>query len=158
MKKETASKRYTFTLGNNESCMTASMRIMELSENKDKNTLADVSKAFSVDKLNTDFFNRYKEFYTLFYNKLCENKKWAIEVFGIPEEKVNEEATRKPIRDFVKKMMGRMYILITTNVSDFISEYFSSFFTKEGLDGLSYWAIGMEGWRQRVYAQSLQRF
>jgi hypothetical protein len=111
LKKETAPKRYTFTLGSNESCTTASMRILELRENKDKNTLADISKAFSVDKLNTDFFNRYKEFYTLFYNKLCENPKWAVEVFGIPKEKVNEEAARKPMRDFIKKMMGRIVFL-----------------------------------------------
>ncbi len=110
-KRETAPKRYTFTLGNNESCTTASMRILELRESRDKNTLVDVSKAFSVDKLNTDFFNRYKEFYTLFYNKLCENKKWAVEVFGIPEEKVDDETARKPIRDFVKKMMGRIVFL-----------------------------------------------
>ncbi len=56
LKKETAPKRYTFTLGNNESCTTASMRILELRESKDKNTLADVSKAFSVDKLTKEFY------------------------------------------------------------------------------------------------------
>lgn len=108
---QTAPKRYTFTLGQNESCTTASMRLLELSTTKENNTLKDVSKAFNVEKLNKDFFNRYKDFYKLFYTQLSENSEWSTKVFGIPKEDINNEPAKKPIRDFVKKMMGRIVFL-----------------------------------------------
>ena len=58
--KETAPKRYTFLLGENEPCTTAAMRLHELVK-KQTVYLTDVTDAFSVERLNKDFFNGYKE-------------------------------------------------------------------------------------------------
>ena len=58
-KKETAPKRYTFLLGPNEPCTTAAKRLLELFDKKTKGSiyLADVTDAFSVERLNKEFFN-----------------------------------------------------------------------------------------------------
>ena len=91
--KATAPKRYTFLLGANEPCTTAANRLLELI-NKKKNGsvhLADVTEAFSVERLNKDFFKGYKEQYGKFLNYIGE------------QSKAN--------RDYVKKLLGRLVFL-----------------------------------------------
>ena len=91
--KATAPKRYTFLLGENEPCTTASIRLLELI-NKKKNGsvyLADVTEAFSVERLNKDFFKGYKDQYGKFLNYIGE------------QSKAN--------RDYVKKLLGRLVFL-----------------------------------------------
>lgn len=91
--KATAPKRYTFLLGANEPCTTAANRLLELI-NKKKNGsvyLADVTEAFSVERLNKDFFKGYKEQYFKFLDLIGK------------ESKDN--------RDYVKKLLGRLVFL-----------------------------------------------
>ena len=59
IKEETAPKRYTFLLGINEPCTTAASRILELIDKNSTGsvTLADVTEAFSVERLNKEFFS-----------------------------------------------------------------------------------------------------
>ncbi|MBQ4548307.1 MAG: Eco57I restriction-modification methylase domain-containing protein, partial [Bacteroidales bacterium] len=92
VKKETAPKRYTFLLGSNEPCTTAASRLMELANKKTYGSiyLTDVTDAFSVERLNKEFFNGYKAQYAKFL-KLLEDKKQH--------------------RDYVKKMLGRLVFL-----------------------------------------------
>ena len=92
VKKETAPKRYTFLLGKNEPCTTAASRLMELVNKKSSGSvaLADVTEAFSVERLNKEFFKGYKDQYAKFL-KLLEDKKQH--------------------RDYVKKMLGRLVFL-----------------------------------------------
>lgn len=88
--KETAPKRYTFLLGENEPCTTASIRLHELVK-KQTVYLTDVTDAFSVERLNKDFFNGYKERYLKFLKYL------------------NNDI--KENRDYVKKLLGRLVFL-----------------------------------------------
>jgi len=91
--KATAPKRYTFLLGENEPCTTASIRLLELI-NKKKNGsvyLADVTEAFSVERLNKDFFKGYKEQYFKFLDLIGKDS--------------------KENRDYVKKLLGRLVFL-----------------------------------------------
>ena len=92
VKKETAPKRYTFLLGKNEPCTTAASRLLELANKKTNGSiyLTDVTDAFSVERLNKEFFNGYKAQYAKFL-KLLEDKKQH--------------------RDYVKKMLGRLVFL-----------------------------------------------
>lgn len=111
--KETAPKRYTFLLGKNESCTTAAIRMLELAEKRKRGTiyLVDVTDTFSVEKLNDDFFNRYKKFYREFCLYIIDNENCRNSIFDIePKEELNHKLN-KPIRDFVKKMMGRIVFL-----------------------------------------------
>ena len=92
VKKETAPKRYTFLLGKNEPCTTAASRLIELANKKAYGSiyLTDVVDAFSVERLNKEFFNGYKAQYKKFVDTLSDTKKH---------------------RDYVKKLLGRLVFL-----------------------------------------------
>ena len=92
VKKETAPKRYTFLLGKNEPCTTAAIRLIELANKKMSGSvyLADVTDAFSVERLNKEFFNGYKAQYKKFSDTLSDTKQH---------------------RDYVKKLLGRLVFL-----------------------------------------------
>ena len=92
IKTETAPKRYTFLLGENEPCRTAAERLFELVSKKKTSSikLADVIDAFSVERLNKEFFAGYKAQYNKFLQQLSDNKQ---------------------NRDYVKKLLGRLVFL-----------------------------------------------
>ena len=91
-KTETAPKRYTFLLGENEPCRTATDRLYELISKKKNSSiyLADVTDVFSVERLNKEFFAGYKAQYAKFLQHLSDNKQ---------------------NRDYVKKLLGRLVFL-----------------------------------------------
>lgn len=91
-KTETAPKRYTFLLGENEPCRTAAERLFELISKKKTSSiyLADVIDAFSVERLNKEFFDGYKAQYKNFLKQLSKTKQ---------------------NRDYVKKLLGRIVFL-----------------------------------------------
>jgi len=56
VEKETATKRFTYLLGPNEACTTPALRFTQLA-GKDEAKLGDVIEAFSVERLNKEFFD-----------------------------------------------------------------------------------------------------
>lgn len=110
-KKETEPKRYTYLFGKGESCRTAADRFDKL---KGKPIyLNDLFDAFSVEKLNKDFFKSYKEFFEIFSNHLAANKNYRKIILGSTAEleKSWKDENAKPIRDFSKKLLGRIVFL-----------------------------------------------
>lgn len=110
-KKETEPKRYTYLFGKGESCRTAAERFDKL---KGKSVyLNDLFDAFSVEKLNKDFFKSYKEFFENFSDHLATNGEYRMILLGSPEvlEKGWEDPSAKPLRDFVKMLLGRIVFL-----------------------------------------------
>ena len=111
---ETSPRRFTFLLGPGETCKTAAGRLKEL-EGKDKLTLDELERAFSVERLNKDFFKRYKEFYERFTAHLLTADKAAATraAFGIPVliDPKEQDKADKPVRDFAKKLLGRLVFL-----------------------------------------------
>lgn len=111
---ETSPRRFTFLLGPGESCKTAAGRLKEL-EGKESITLEELERAFSVERLNKDFFKRYKEFYERFTAHLLssENAAATRKAFGIkPEDDPKkQDKDDKPVRDFSKKLLGRLVFL-----------------------------------------------
>ena len=63
---QTAPKRFTFLLGKNEPCRTASARLAEIMAKGHDLKLADVYNGFSIEKLSKEFFDRYQQHYTAF--------------------------------------------------------------------------------------------
>ncbi|KQS93021.1 N-6 DNA methylase [Chryseobacterium sp. Leaf394] len=112
---KTNPKRYTYLLGINEICTTAAKRLKELSTKKDgfDFKLEDVIEAFSVEKLNDEFFRRYKEQFHIFSNYLIEDEKIRYGVFGINKYEKQEDRidNELPIRDFTKRLLGRLVFL-----------------------------------------------
>lgn len=112
---KTNPKRYTYLLGENETATTAAKRLKELASKK--NTfdfeLKDVIDAFSVEKLTDEFFRKYKEQFNIFNNYLIEDSEIRYDIFEIDRnEKENEKlANELPVRDFTKKLLGRIIFL-----------------------------------------------
>ncbi|MBA4852002.1 Eco57I restriction-modification methylase domain-containing protein, partial [Emticicia sp. BO119] len=106
---ETAPKRYTFILGPNESCTTAAKRLTELKEKVATDGLKALIEAFSVEKLNKDFFKGYKEHYERFCRFL--NVQPDYRSILIDSEQSTQDKAEKPIRDFAKKLLGRIVFL-----------------------------------------------
>ena len=72
---ETASRRYTYLLGENESCTTAAERFHILHNLQHNMKIGDVLNAFNVDKITDDFFNTYKKLYLKLYDEIDRLKK-----------------------------------------------------------------------------------
>lgn len=105
-KTETHRKRYTYVLGPTESCTTAAQRFRTLAERQACAGVADVIEAFSVEKLSDEFFTAYKEHY----------KAFCLHLQGLPDAVRQrafgkDEKSDKLLRDFVKKLLGRLVFL-----------------------------------------------
>lgn len=111
-RRETAPRRYTFVLGPGEACTTAAGRLHALADKGKAATLADVVEAFSVERLNKEFFKRYREHYQQFVQYLVADD-IPQRIFGIARSKDADvyERALKPVRDFAKKLLGRLVFL-----------------------------------------------
>ena len=143
--KTTNAKRYTFLFGTSETCKTAAERFEVLSTEKEINFQTLVN-AFSVEKLSKAFFDEY----TLHYQNFCDylqESNYRKSVFNIsfPANATKEEKDKasKPIRDFVKKLLGRIVFLYfvqkkgwlgasDTNYSDGLGDFIKQLFNKSG--------------------------
>lgn len=111
VEQQTQAKRYTYVLGTPDTHKTAIDRLLGL--NPDALGLGDLFKAFSVEKLSSDFFKEYKLHYEAFVADLIANEQSRREfrehLFW--NKKVNEKVMQKAMRDFCKKLMGRIIFL-----------------------------------------------
>ncbi|MCB9310702.1 MAG: Eco57I restriction-modification methylase domain-containing protein [Lewinellaceae bacterium] len=112
IKGETKPKRYTYLLGSNEACTTPAKRMLVLADKKEKSevNINQLKEVFSVEALNKDFFKTYKAHYEKFWKYLAdeENPYRTKLVDAEKDDKVKQE---KPIRDFAKKLLGRIVFL-----------------------------------------------
>ena len=99
---KTEPKRYTYILGESESIRTAVERFERIINKGNKVSLDDVKEAFSVEKLSKTFFDEYKKHYDGF----C---KYMVSQPGISKTVFNGD--EKAIRDFSKKLLGRIVFL-----------------------------------------------
>ena len=114
----TDSKRYTFLLGPGQSCRTATDNFMALYEKRDTLEIKDIENAFNVEALSKEFFGKYKAQYEAFVNYMVAPVNGMRQYFidtdfdrtGMTAEKIRERE-EKPIRDYVKKLLGRIVFL-----------------------------------------------
>lgn len=143
--KTTHAKRYTYLLGPSETCKTAAERFESLSTEK-QITFQALVNAFSVEKLSKAFFDEY----TLHYQKFCDylqesNFRKSVFKITIPANATKEEKDKacKPIRDFVKKLLGRIVFLYfvqkkgwlgasDTNYKDGLTDFIKQLFKQSG--------------------------
>jgi hypothetical protein len=85
IRRETTPRRYTYVLGPNESCRTAAERFLQLSEKGLGATMNDVIEAFSVEKLNKEFFADFDVAFERVKSEIQKRNKW-------PEKVAKEEA------------------------------------------------------------------
>ena len=149
--KTTHAKRYTYLLGPSETCKTAAERFESLSTEK-QITFQALVNAFSVEKLSKAFFDEY----TLHYQKFCDylqesNFRKSVFKITIPPNATKEEKDKacKPIRDFVKKLLGRIVFLYfvqkkgwlgasDTQYKDGLTDFIKKLFKESGGDETFY--------------------
>ncbi|MCF8365979.1 MAG: Eco57I restriction-modification methylase domain-containing protein [Bacteroidales bacterium] len=102
IKVKTEPKRYTYILGEGESCRTAAERFAIITKKGNRTSLDDVKDAFSVEKLSKSFFDEYKKHYELFCDYMVSKPNIRQTIFNGDE---------KAIRDFNKKLLGRIVFL-----------------------------------------------
>ncbi|MEP2936364.1 MAG: N-6 DNA methylase [Gilvibacter sp.] len=101
---ETNPKKYTYIFGTPEEHRTALERLYNLEQSNFR--LEDFFEAFNVEPVSNNFFKEYKNFYLDFVNHLSSNVECR-KVFEI--EKTEDLA--KDIRNFVKRLLGRIVFL-----------------------------------------------
>jgi hypothetical protein len=142
---ETAPRRFTFLLGQGEPCRTAAARLAGVLERGNNLTLLDVEKAFSVEALSKEFFAKYNEHYDKFLAELTRPERisdtrarFCIPHCDSEEAQIKEE---KPIRDYAKKLLGRLIFL------HFLQKKGWMHFTAESAD----WSSGHRDFLNQYY-------
>ena len=112
---ETQSKRYTYVLGETETITTASQRFdWLLKQRQGAAWLLDIIKAFSVERISKEFFEKYHYFFEKFEEYMVDQTtyfKYFKKFIKEGTEKEKEEETERLIRNFVKKLFGRIVFL-----------------------------------------------
>ena len=119
-KESTDTRRFTYLLGEGHRSRTAIQQFEKLRDSA--LSLKDLTKAFSVDAVSDMFFKGYKEQYEdiIFYitgkRMVKVANKWKEQQEGIPCDTIMQEFAHfanpeKSVRDYVKKLMGRLVFL-----------------------------------------------
>ena len=119
-KESTDAKRFTYLLGEGHRSRTAIQQFETLRDSA--LSLKDLTKAFSVDAVSDMFFKEYKKNYEdiIFYvtgkRMIKVANKWEERQEGNPCEEIMQEFAafanpEKAVRDYVKKLMGRLVFL-----------------------------------------------
>ncbi|MBU2492383.1 MAG: Eco57I restriction-modification methylase domain-containing protein [Bacteroidetes bacterium] len=148
--KSTFAKRYTYLLGPSETCKTAAERFEILSV-ETKINLETIIKAFSVEKLSKAFFDEYTIHYEKFIDYLNKSN-FKKSVFNGDE---------KAIRDFTKKLLGRIVFLYFVqkkgwlgatdiNYKDGMPDFMIQLFNKSGRNDSFY-----PNWLSRLFFDTL---
>ena len=119
-KESTDTKRFTYLLGEGHRSRTAIQQFEKLRDSS--LSLKDLTKAFSVDAVSDMFFKGYKQQYEdiIFYitgkRMVKVANKWEERQEGEPNDYIMQQFAKFPnpekaIRDYVKKLMGRLVFL-----------------------------------------------
>lgn len=119
-KNETDTKRFTYLLGAGHRSRTAIKQFEDLKNSK--LMLDDLTKAFSIEALSDRFFKEYKENYENIIEYVTGKRmvkvanKWEEKVIHAPNDAIMNgfswfEDPEKAVRDYVKKLMGRIVFL-----------------------------------------------
>ena len=114
----TDSKRYTFLLGPGQSWRTATDNFMALYDKRASLGIKDIEDAFNVEALSKEFFGKYKAQYEAFVNYMVDPANGMRKNFidtdfdhtDMTADKIRDRE-EKPIRDYVKKLLGRIVFL-----------------------------------------------
>ena len=150
-KEVTEAKRYTFLLGPGQSCRTAAENFQKLIDKHGEINRDDIVAAFDVEALSDEFFKKYKSQYEQFVlfitckRIVIEKGKWVEKKVQDPHPVIYKEfgSDDKRVRDYVKKMLGRIMFLC--------------FLEKKGWLGVSPdndWGFGDKDFLMHLYRKS----
>ena len=154
-KESTDAKRFTYLLGEGHRSRTAIQQFEKLRDSS--LTLKDLTKAFSVDAVSDMFFDGYKKQYEDIIQYITGKRmvkvanKWEERQEGKSDEFIMQQFAHFPnpekaIRDYVKKLMGRLVFL--------------QFLQKKGWLGVksgAEWGSGDTEFIQNLFAQTADK-
>lgn len=154
-KESTDAKRFTYLLGEGHRSRTAIQQFEKLRDSS--LTLKDLTKAFSVDAVSDMFFKGYKQQYEdiIFFvtgkRMVKVANKWEERQEGKPNAYIMQQFAKfdnqeKAVRDYVKKLMGRLVFL--------------QFLQKKGWLGVpagAEWGTGDAEFIQNLFAQTADK-
>ena len=116
--KATAPKRYTYVFGYPDLLYKTPIERFAILQKKGI-TFENLMTAFSVEALSDEFFDKYREQYADFIQYITGKRfvksgsKWEEKKLGEPNDKLMQAFNHdeKKIRDYIKKMMGRITFL-----------------------------------------------
>lgn len=114
----TSPKRYTYVFGSNELLYKTPIERFRFLQEKGI-SFENLKTAFSVEALSDEFFDKYREQYADFIQYVTGKRfvkvgnKWEEKLLGEPDAALMQafNYNEKKIRDYVKKMMGRITFL-----------------------------------------------
>ena len=115
----TSSKRFTFLLGPGQHCRTATDNFQKLIDKRGSVEVKDIEDAFSVEALNKEFFDKYRQHYATFVEYITgkryvkQGSKWEERQVSEPNAQLQDQfcGDEKRVRDYVKKLLGRIVFL-----------------------------------------------
>jgi 23S rRNA G2445 N2-methylase RlmL len=111
-KEETLSaKRYSFLVGANEKAHTAKNQLLPLLQNIANNpTIAELEKAFSIEKVTDEFFEEYKKLFGKLYHHFDDSDQI---IYEIRKEKPELAEVKREdlLARFTKKLLGQIVFL-----------------------------------------------
>jgi len=102
----TPARRFSYLVGEGESCHTAQTRFLALLQDTDTDpTLAQIEEAFSVEAVTKEFFGKYAE--------LFGDINAALEKMAAKDKTIRDEFKAKGVNtvDFAKKLLGQIVFL-----------------------------------------------
>ncbi len=153
IKGETKPKRYTYLLGANEACTTPAKRMLVLADKKEKGevNINQLKEVFSVEALNKDFFKTYKAHYEKFWKYLADEEN-PYRTKLIDTEKEDKVKQEKPIRDFAKKLLGRIVFLHFLQKKGWMGVPSQLRITNDGITNEGDWVNGDANFMQNLFA------
>ena len=119
-------RRFSFLLGTDAKTKTPEQYLIgkgniriRTENSKTLSPWEDLKSRFSVEVLSDEFFERYREYYANFVQFVTgkrfvkQDNKWVEKCFSAPNEELMQifNGDEKKVRDYVKKMMGRITFL-----------------------------------------------
>lgn len=135
-------KRYSYLVGKHEANHTCKSQLSPiLQDDQLDTTLEEIEKAFSVDKVTKEFFDKYKELFFRLNDSLTELMK--------EDKKIQKEFEEKDIKPdaFSKKLLGQIVFLFFLQKKGWMG------IQKDKEGDFENWGAGPKDFLQKLYAK-----
>lgn len=143
----TPARRYSFLVGKNEPNHTAQQQLIPILQEETHNpTLAELEKAFNIESITKEFFERYKNLFL----KVKEELDDLVE----KDKKIREDFAAKNINtaDFAKKLLGQIVFLYFLQKKGWLGV------EKDASGSFKGWGTGPKDFLQRLYRKEIVQY
>lgn len=140
----TPARRYSFLVGKNEPNHTAQQQLLPiLQDDRNNPTLAEIEKAFNIESITKEFFERYKNLFL----KVKEELDDLVE----KDSKIRNDFAAKSINtaDFTKKLLGQIVFLYFLQKKGWLGV------EKDASGNFKGWGTGPKDFLQRLHRKEI---